>query len=95
MFDPQELTVTDDTVLEGHNEDPTLVQMRLIGDRGKIHLIFSSFEVSVSTLLLATLSVCQLGRFEGAKKLIVDYSSRTYLLIPRKKLHSNPNHFYA
>ncbi|XP_054265577.1 lysine-specific demethylase 3A-like isoform X2 [Macrosteles quadrilineatus] len=28
-----ELTVTDDTVLEGHNEDPTLVQMRLIGDR--------------------------------------------------------------
>lgn len=30
----QELTVTDDTVLEDHNEDPCLVQMRLIGDGG-------------------------------------------------------------
>ncbi|EZA53209.1 putative JmjC domain-containing histone demethylation protein 2C, partial [Ooceraea biroi] len=28
----KDLTVTDDTVLEDHNEDPTLVQMRLIGD---------------------------------------------------------------
>ncbi|KAG8233278.1 hypothetical protein J437_LFUL013842, partial [Ladona fulva] len=28
----RELTVTDDTVLEEHNEDPRLVQMRLIGD---------------------------------------------------------------
>ncbi|KAJ8952883.1 hypothetical protein NQ318_006499 [Aromia moschata] len=27
-----DLTVTDDTVLEEHNEDPALVQMRLIGD---------------------------------------------------------------
>jgi len=26
--------VTDDTVLEEHNEDPRLVQMRLIGDGG-------------------------------------------------------------
>ena len=32
----QELSVTDDTVLEEHNEDPALVQMRLIGDGGKI-----------------------------------------------------------
>lgn len=31
----QDLTVTDDTVLEEHNEDPALVQMRLIGDGGK------------------------------------------------------------
>lgn len=31
----QDLTVTDDTVLEEHSEDPTLVQMRLIGDGGK------------------------------------------------------------
>lgn len=30
----QDLTVTDDTVLEEHNEDPSLVQMRLIGDGG-------------------------------------------------------------
>ncbi|GAB6031424.1 hypothetical protein CHUAL_009201 [Chamberlinius hualienensis] len=28
----KELTLTDDTVLEEHNEDPSLVQMRLIGD---------------------------------------------------------------
>ncbi|XP_057340415.1 probable JmjC domain-containing histone demethylation protein 2C isoform X2 [Microplitis mediator] len=28
----KDLTVTDDTVLEEHNEDPRLVQMRLIGD---------------------------------------------------------------
>ncbi|KAI4495647.1 hypothetical protein M0802_008482 [Mischocyttarus mexicanus] len=28
----KDLTVTDDTVLEDHNEDPSLVQMRLIGD---------------------------------------------------------------
>ncbi|CAH2084894.1 unnamed protein product [Euphydryas editha] len=27
-----ELTVTDDTVLEEHSEDPALVQMRLLGD---------------------------------------------------------------
>lgn len=33
----QDLTVTDDTVLEDHNEDPTLVQMRLIGDGGEKH----------------------------------------------------------
>ena len=34
----QELTLTDDTVLEEHNEDPTLVQMRLLGDGGTYHL---------------------------------------------------------
>lgn len=34
----QDLTVTDDTVLEEHNEDPSLVQMRLIGDGGKLYL---------------------------------------------------------
>ncbi|CAG2170332.1 unnamed protein product, partial [Oppiella nova] len=28
----RELTLTDDTVLEEHNEDPSLVQMKLIGD---------------------------------------------------------------
>lgn len=27
--------MTDDTVLEDHNEDPSLVQMRLIGDGGE------------------------------------------------------------
>ena len=31
----QELSITDDTVLEEHNEDPALLQMRLIGDGGK------------------------------------------------------------
>lgn len=44
----QELTVTDDTVLEGHNEDPTLVQMRLIGDGGMKTLIFLSYSVNNS-----------------------------------------------
>ncbi|KPJ06774.1 hypothetical protein RR48_11821 [Papilio machaon] len=32
IFFRQELTVTDDTVLEEHSEDPALVQMRLLGD---------------------------------------------------------------
>lgn len=32
---PQELHVTDDTVLEEHTEDPTLVQICLLGDGGK------------------------------------------------------------
>lgn len=35
IFIQQELTLTDDTVLEEHNEDPTLVQMRLLGDGGR------------------------------------------------------------
>lgn len=30
----KQLTLTDDTVLEEHNEDPSLVQMKLIGDGG-------------------------------------------------------------
>ena len=30
-----QLTVTDDTVLEEHNEDPSLIQMNLLGDGGK------------------------------------------------------------
>lgn len=34
----QTLTVTDDTVLEEHNEDPTLIQMQLIDDGGKYFL---------------------------------------------------------
>ena len=33
-FDFQELTVTDDTVLEEHSEDPSLVHITIIGDRG-------------------------------------------------------------
>lgn len=35
VFLLQELSVTDDTVLEAHNEDPGLVQMKLIGDGGE------------------------------------------------------------
>jgi hypothetical protein len=38
----QDLTVTDDTVLEEHNEDPCIVQMRLIGDGGRPHAVISS-----------------------------------------------------
>lgn len=29
--------MTDDTVLEEHSEDPGLVQMRLLGDGGRIN----------------------------------------------------------
>lgn len=32
----QTLSVTDDTVLEEHNEDPMLIQMHLIDDGGKL-----------------------------------------------------------
>lgn len=35
----QELTVTDDTVLEEHSEDPALVQMTLLGDGGESKFI--------------------------------------------------------
>lgn len=38
----QELTLTDDTVLEEHNEDPALVQMRLLGDGGTYLLNYIS-----------------------------------------------------
>ncbi|KAH9630103.1 hypothetical protein HF086_004809, partial [Spodoptera exigua] len=42
----QELTVTDDTVLEEHSEDPSLVQMRLLGD-GVIESIMKGEVVGV------------------------------------------------
>jgi hypothetical protein len=38
----QDLTVTDDTVLEEHNEDPCIVQMRLIGDGGRPYAVITS-----------------------------------------------------
>ncbi|KAF9816427.1 hypothetical protein SFRURICE_000333, partial [Spodoptera frugiperda] len=41
-----ELTVTDDTVLEEHSEDPSLVQMRLLGD-GVIESIMKGEVVGV------------------------------------------------
>jgi hypothetical protein len=40
LFPLQELTVVDDTVLEEHNEDPSLVQMKLIGDGGECKITF-------------------------------------------------------
>ncbi|KAF6198845.1 hypothetical protein GE061_006868 [Apolygus lucorum] len=43
----RELTVTDDTVLEDHNEDPCLVQMRLIGD-GVIESIMRGENVGIT-----------------------------------------------
>lgn len=48
----QDLTVTDDTVLEDHNEDPSLVQMRLIGDGGKLLRIIlpSNFRIHLSSV---------------------------------------------
>lgn len=39
----QELTVTDDTVLEEHSEDPSLVQIRLIGEGGEF--LYDSFMI--------------------------------------------------
>ncbi|KAL1439283.1 hypothetical protein MTO96_010310 [Rhipicephalus appendiculatus] len=43
----RELTVTDDTVLEEHNEDPCLVQMRLIGD-GVVESILKGENVGIT-----------------------------------------------
>ena len=46
----QTLSVTDDTVLEEHNEDPTLIQMHLIDDGGKIYnLSYNSIHVWLIT----------------------------------------------
>ncbi|XP_074643644.1 uncharacterized protein LOC141900577 isoform X2 [Tubulanus polymorphus] len=42
-----ELTVVDDTVLEEHNEDPALVQMRLIGD-GVVDSILKGIDVGIA-----------------------------------------------
>ncbi|XP_065339068.1 probable JmjC domain-containing histone demethylation protein 2C isoform X3 [Cloeon dipterum] len=42
-----DLTVTDDTVLEEHNEDPRLVQMRLIGD-GVVESIMRGDNVGIT-----------------------------------------------
>ncbi|XP_025837473.1 probable JmjC domain-containing histone demethylation protein 2C [Agrilus planipennis] len=43
----RDLTVTDDTVLEEHNVDPTLVQMRLIGD-GVVESIMRGENVGIT-----------------------------------------------
>ncbi|KRT85918.1 hypothetical protein AMK59_1905, partial [Oryctes borbonicus] len=43
----RDLTVTDDTVLEEHNEDPALVQMRLIGD-GVVESIMRGENVGIT-----------------------------------------------
>ncbi|CAH1990408.1 unnamed protein product, partial [Acanthoscelides obtectus] len=43
----EDLTVTDDTVLEEHNEDPALVQMRLIGD-GVVESILRGENVGIT-----------------------------------------------
>ncbi|KAJ8684041.1 hypothetical protein QAD02_019833, partial [Eretmocerus hayati] len=43
----KDLTVTDDTVLEDHNEDPCLVQMRLIGD-GVVESIMRGEDVGMT-----------------------------------------------
>ncbi|CAH0553827.1 unnamed protein product [Brassicogethes aeneus] len=42
-----DLTVTDDTVLEDHNEDPKLVQMRLIGD-GVVESIMKGEDIGIT-----------------------------------------------
>ncbi|KAJ8961961.1 hypothetical protein NQ314_005863, partial [Rhamnusium bicolor] len=47
MFVSLDLTVTDDTVLEEHNEDPALVQMRLIGD-GVVESIMRGENVGIT-----------------------------------------------
>lgn len=50
----QTLSLTDDTVLEEHNEDPALIQMRLLDDGGKkiilhftVHLTLYQLEISL------------------------------------------------
>ena len=39
----QEFTLTDDTVLEEHYEDPRLTQMQLLGDGGNLIMHFMHF----------------------------------------------------
>lgn len=41
--------MTDDTVLEEHNEDPTLIQMHLIDDGGKkiVQLLGKLYDISL------------------------------------------------
>lgn len=53
----QTLSLTDDTVLEEHNEDPALIQMRLLDDGGKkiilhftVHLTLSLDSLSAGDL---------------------------------------------
>lgn len=53
----QTLSLTDDTVLEEHNEDPALIQMRLLDDGGKkmvlcftVHLTLSLDSLSAEDL---------------------------------------------
>lgn len=53
----QTLSLTDDTVLEEHNEDPALIQMRLLDDGGKkmvlcftVHLTLSIDSLSAEDL---------------------------------------------
>ncbi|CAG2106261.1 unnamed protein product, partial [Medioppia subpectinata] len=43
----RELTLTDDTVLEEHNEDPSLVQMKLIGD-GVVESILKGEDIGIT-----------------------------------------------
>ncbi|XP_046625209.1 probable JmjC domain-containing histone demethylation protein 2C isoform X2 [Neodiprion virginianus] len=64
----KDLTVTDDTVLEDHNEDPSLVQMRLIGD-GVVESIMRGEVVGMtprrsrsSTALTHALAMPRVGR---------------------------------
>lgn len=54
----QDLTVTDDTVLEEHNEDPSLVQMRLIGDGGKCMInLIQYFKINFTAFIFFSPSI--------------------------------------
>lgn len=54
----QSLTLTDDTVLEEHNEDPALIQMHLIGDGGEYALPCSCTSICS---VLPDVEACQRG----------------------------------
>lgn len=54
----QSLTITDDTVLEEHNEDPALIQMRLIDNGGKWCFPTTTLYAFLASQLFSDLAGC-------------------------------------
>lgn len=50
--------MTDDTVLEVHNEDPSLVQMKLIGDGGEYRQFYLTLSFTKMHHYIGTTKVC-------------------------------------
>uniref|UniRef100_T1IIC8 [histone H3]-dimethyl-L-lysine(9) demethylase n=1 Tax=Strigamia maritima TaxID=126957 RepID=T1IIC8_STRMM len=73
----RELTLTDDTVLEVHNEDPSLVQIRLIGD-GVVESIRKGGNVGVTPRR----RTCTLNNQQGVR----NSRTMTHLFLPTTDL---------